>query len=300
MTDVITLEAFMLGAAGLAFGWLTAWVDRRARARLEGRRRMRYGLWGSLARHVAALSRSGGPRFWPSCTAALNLLPALLLITILLQAILALRSGETEMGAMDPGRLLWWLALLLAAAASSRWVLLVMWPTSSQIPGGMGRRMLESVTPWFGLLVALVVLFLGVGLLPMVPHPIAAAGLIVAAGLWRQLDEQGRQAGANALTGAAADLLARVASHLTVAALILTALITSGVSSLLIDESTPAAGGAVVALFVLGVFLSRLSATVLMSAPTPQRLRRFTWGGLLPLAVVECLLSAALMAQVGR
>ncbi len=298
MIDATAPDAIALGMASLVCGWLTAWVNRRTRARLEGRRRMRNGLWGSLTRHVAALARSGPPRFWPSVVASLSLLPALWLVSILLHSILALSLSETEVVAAAPGRLLWWLALLLAAAASSRWVLLVMWPTSS-LQDSAGRGMLGSVIPWFGLALALVAFFVGVGLLPQMPHPVAAAGLIVAAGLWRQLDEEGarERAGASALAGAAADLLAGIASHLTVAALVLAALITSGVLRLLMDPFTPAAGGALVGLFVLGVFLSRLAATVLWSAPTPQRLRHFTWGGLLPLALIECLLSVALIAQ---
>jgi len=247
------------------------------------------------------MARDPQPRFWRCFVAAFSLLPALLLVAILLRSLLMTvhLPGGTAAPVLDAAQLLWWMALLLSAAAASRWALA---STDTQRRSAGNRWHLEEVTPLLGLSVALGTLLLGVGLLPGVPHPLAAVALVVAAGLWRRLQASGHHAGMQVSAGGVVGVFVQIASHLIVAALILAAITVGGVQSLAfqnlwIGESVVLAGGSMAAMFMVGIFLSRFAATALLSSPTPPRLRTFTWGRLLPLALAECLLSATLLAQ---
>lgn len=287
-------QAVALGLGALICAAVAAWVDHRTQARLEGRRRLRNGLWGSFARAVAMVARDPQPRFWRCFVAAFSLLSALLWVAILLRSLLmnVYPPGGTAAPAPGASELLWWMALLLSAAASSRWASA---STETQRGNARNRWHLENATPLLGLSVALGTLLLGVGLLPGMPHPLAVVVLIVAAGLWRRLDARGHHTGITA--GGVVGVFVQITSHLLVAALTLAAITVSGVQVLLAGESVVLAGGSIAAMFLVGIFLSRFAATTVLSSPTPPRLRTFTWGRLLPLALAECLLSATLLAQ---
>lgn len=285
----LTLGALILAA-------LTAWMDRRTRARMEGRRRPRHGLLGSVARIVADLARAPVPRLWPTLIASLSLLPALMLVTILLHAVVGSRFGGAI--ARSPEQILWWFGLLVAATLAHRWILPSMWAEPPGTDPSARRHLMASLTPWLGLWVALLILLFGVGLAPQGVHPVAAMGLLLSAGLCRRLDAVSRHRGSVATTGASADLLARMASHLVVTALVLMAIIVSGILSQLPVRPIE------VALFVLllallgGVFFSRWVCIGLFGDPTPRRLRHFAWGGLLPVAVFE--MGMSVLQMTGR
>ena len=276
---------------------VVSWFDGRVVARLEGRRRRRNGLVGSLARAVADMVRVPKPRLWPTMVAALSVLPALLLVTGMLHSIFALAFGAERVATTISG-LLWWLAAVLGAAAANRWVLTCVWVGSRDLGR---RRLLSSLTPWFGLWVALFITLVGVGLVPGAFHPVATLGLIAMAGLWRRLEAQMQQPGISANAGAAAQILAGMASHLAVTALILAGAAVSGLLLLLPTQPMLLAPGPLAAVLLLvvavGVVLSRVCVVVLFSDPTPQRLRRFAWLGLLPLAGVEVVVSALQLAE---
>jgi hypothetical protein len=298
-TLLLSMWSQAAGTATMAFvlAWFVSWFDGRVLARLEGRRRRRNGLLGSLARAVADMVRVRSPRLWPTMVAVLSVLPALLLVAGMLHLVFALAFGAQMVATTNPG-LLWWLAALLGAAAANRWVLTCVWVGSSDLGR---RRLLSGLTPWFGLWVALSITLVGVGLVPGTFHPVATLVLIAMAGLWRRLEAQMHQPGISASAGAAAQILAGMASHLAVTALILAAAAVSGLLLLLPTQPMLLAPGPLTAVLLLvvaaGGFLSRVCAVVLFSDPTPQRLRRFAWGGLLPLAGVEVVVSALQLTQ---
>ncbi|MBT4099707.1 MAG: hypothetical protein HOM68_20305 [Gemmatimonadetes bacterium] len=298
-TLLLSMWSQAAGMVTMAFvlAWFVSWFDGRVLARIEGRRRRRNGLLGSLARAVADMVRVRSPTLWPTMVAALSVLPALLLVAGMLHVVFALAFGAQMLATTVPG-LLWWLAALLGAAAANRWILTCVWVGSRDLGR---RRLLSGLTPWFGLWVALFITLVGVGLVPATFHPVATLVLIAMAGLWRRLEAQMHPPGISVDAGAAAQILAAMASHLVVTALILAAAAVSGLSQLLPTEPMPLTPGSLAAALLLvvaaGVFLSRVCAVVLFSDPTPQRLRRFAWGGLLPLAGVEVVVSAAQVAQ---
>ena len=290
-------QAASMVTMAFVLAWFVSWFDGRVVARLEGRRRRRNGLLGSLARAVADMARVPQPRLWPTLVAALSLLPALLLVATMLHLVFALAFGAQRVVTTIPG-LLWWLAALLGAAAANRWVLTCVWVGSRDLGR---RRLLSALTPWFGLWLALSITLAGVGLKQGTFHPVATLVLLAMAGLWRRLEAQMHQPGLSANAGAAAQIMAAIASHLAVAALILAAAAVSGLLPLLPTQPMLLAPGPLAAVLLLvvaaGVFLSRVCVVVLFSDPTPQRLRRFAWGGLLPLAGVEVPISALQLAE---
>ncbi len=279
--------------ASLLLAMFTAWVDRRVVARLEGRRRPRNGIIGSIARTVGDMARVRAPRFWPTFVAAISLLPAMMLTTLLLHGILAQATGADPETAMADS-LLWWLALLLAASVAGRWV-------STCFEDGTDvwsrRRLLSTVTPWLGLWIVLFVTLFAVALAPEGGHPVAAVTLVAVAGLWRRVEGAGTQSFLSSRAGAPADVLARLSSHLSVTALLLVAFAVSGLITPL--SSLPSASLAAALLLAIGagVFFSRVSAHILFHDPTPRRLRRFAWGGLLPLAGIDVLIAALQVAD---